>query len=350
MISHSVRSDRCWPILWATFAALALAWAAPCGLSQGSGQTAPPPSDPGLEWAPWQLARVVDGDTLGVVSPDDGASELVRLLCADTEEKSASNSSATKPATAFGLYTAGWAAGWFRPLEGEPSPPTVYLGHEVGGEDRDSYGRLLAHVWYRGCNYGTKLVREGWSPYFNKYGNSRVYDVELREAQRLAQEERLGIWDPERAKEGATRPYAELLEWWDLRASLIDRFREWDREHPDEVLEVRTDLEEIRQRCADGEDLVVFGEIVNIREVRGGNLWLEFDTPRDLPFIVFVPSSARRALDGSHLGEITGTYARNYAYFRGTGAMYHDIAEIVFSSAEQILLDWPPNGRGAAGL
>jgi hypothetical protein len=30
--------------------------------------------------------------------------------------------------------------------------------------------------------------------------------------------------------------------------------------------------------------------------------------------------------------------------------MYHDIAEIVFSSAEQILLDWPPNGRGAAGL
>lgn len=339
---------RQWPLLWAALAAIALVWLAPRG--QGSlSQPAPPPATRGMEWHPWELSRTIDGDTLAVRHPDDGNEELVRLLCVDTEEKGEAGTSATKPKTAFGVYTAGWAAGWFEPLEGEPHPPVAYLGHEVGGEERDSFGRLLAYVWYRGCNYNLKLVREGWSPYFNKYGNSRVYHSEFVEAQSEAQREHLGIWDPTRVAEGDTRPYERLLDWWNLRAEVIDAFRAWDDAHPNEVLEVRTDLDEILERCKTGAEMVVFGEVVNIREVRGGNLWLEFDTPRDRPFIVFVPSSARDELDRSPLDEITGEYSRNYAYFRGRGAQYHDIGEIVFGDAGQIALTWPADGGESPG-
>jgi micrococcal nuclease len=301
-----------------------------------------PPQAPGIEWEEWVLSRVVDGDTIEVVHPVDGTEEQVRLICVDTEEKGAYGTSETKPKTAFGVYTAGWAAGWFEPLEGEPAPPTVHLGFETGGERRGIYGRLLAHVWYRDENFNLKLVREGWSPYFNKYGNSRVFHEEFVEAQQEAREQQLGVWDPARQDEGATRPYELLVPWWELRARVIDDFRAYDEEHPDEVLDIRTDLEKIRERCEAGEDLVVFGAVSNVRTVGRNNLWIEFGTPDDERFIVFVPVSTRDLLEESCLDEVTEELGRGYAYFQGTGTMYHDIAEIVFEDPSQISLTWPP--------
>lgn len=37
-----------------------------------------------------------------------------------------------------------------------------------------NYGRLLCYVHQGDDNYNLKLIKEGWSPFFYKYGRSRI--------------------------------------------------------------------------------------------------------------------------------------------------------------------------------
>lgn len=282
------------------------------------------------------LVSVVDGDTI-VVSMA-GAEQTVRLQCVDTEESQrVPGLASTKPVTDFGIYTAGYATGWFAPLPAETST-AVELETEPGQRQMDAYGRLLAYAHVRGENFCLKLVREGWSPYFNKYGHSTLYRDEFIAAQKAAQRDGLGIWatTPSSEHPPAGRPYSELLPWWDARAQAIDRFRALEAAFPGRVLEVARDLDTIRERCAAGAELTVFGAVSNVRSVRKGNLWLEFEGVPENRFIVFVPAAARNELDASPLNEHTGEFKQNYLYFSGRGQVYHGMAEMVFSSRDQI--------------
>jgi hypothetical protein len=70
---------------------------------------------------------------------------------------------------------------------------------------RDNFGRLLCYVHKGDENYNLKLTREGWSPYFVKYGRSRLIDAQFMAAEAEAQAKRSVVWDPDRTV-GKARP------------------------------------------------------------------------------------------------------------------------------------------------
>jgi micrococcal nuclease len=223
----------------------------------------------------YDVVRVVDGDTLHVRI--DGEVEKLRLLSVDTEERLRGNpnASATKPETMFGEECARWAEGFFADLaEGEALPRVgLRFPTEWGDEPRrDVYGRLLCHVVLPdGTDFNLLLVELGKSPYFNKYGNSRVCHPELVAAQARARAAKRGIWDPATnapatpGAPAARRPYAELLPWWQARADAIDAFRARAAAAPDEHADAEdpASLARAFATCAADAraEVEVFGEI-----------------------------------------------------------------------------------------
>ncbi len=176
----------------------------------------------------FDIVWVVDGDTVHITY--HGKKEKLRLLSVDTEEKG--DVGPTKPATVFGQECALWADEFFSSRAKEGEPARIGLIFPGGKERRDIYGRLLCHVVLEdGTDFNLLLVQLGKSPYFNKYGNSTICHERFVAAQKAAQKAKLGIWNPETNKpdkegrESASRPYPELLAWWNARAQAIDNFR-----------------------------------------------------------------------------------------------------------------------------
>jgi len=174
----------------------------------------------------FDVLRVVDGDTIWIER--EGERVKLRLLSLDTEEKwmESGGVSASKPSTRYGDVATGWVQGFFTPRTPDAGPVRVGLRFPDGDERFDVYGRLLCHViTEEGIDFNLLAVRLGLSPYFNKYGNSRIDHAAFAEAQRLARREKRGVWSPETNEGGARRPYARLLPWWDARAEALDAFR-----------------------------------------------------------------------------------------------------------------------------
>ncbi|HEY8121038.1 MAG TPA: thermonuclease family protein [Myxococcota bacterium] len=121
---------------------------------------------------PCDVTRVVDGDTLTVRCA--GRKERVRMLQIDTPERE-------QP-----LYLQAGDA-----LELAIAGRRVEL--ELGPEPRDDYGRLLAYVFADGENLNLRMIRDGWSPYFDRYG-AGAYPREFADAERAAREAARGIW------------------------------------------------------------------------------------------------------------------------------------------------------------
>jgi endonuclease YncB( thermonuclease family) len=128
---------------------------------------------PGARIGPCSVTHVADGDTLNVRC--GARKERVRLLQVDTPERD-------EP-----LYEEASHA-----LEALIAERAVEL--ELGVvEERDDHGRLLAYVHAGGENLNLALIRDGWSPYFDRYGAGR-YPREFAEAERAAREAKRGIW------------------------------------------------------------------------------------------------------------------------------------------------------------
>jgi micrococcal nuclease len=63
-------------------------------------------------------------------------------------------------------------------------------------------------------NYHLKLIKEGQSPYFEKYGRSRLYHNKSTDAEMLAQSKDLLIGNKIENESGDTRgDYTELKNW-----------------------------------------------------------------------------------------------------------------------------------------
>ncbi len=178
------------------------------------------------------VLRVVDGDTLHVERA--GETVKLRLLSVDTEEKLSgrSNVDPLKPETRFGQQTTDWAADFFARHATVDGQQQVGLRFPDGEELLDVYGRLLCHVVLAdGADYNVALVALGKSPYFNKYGNSRIAHDAFVAAQEAAARRNLGIWnagtnrDVPLGETPVVRPYERLLPWWQLRADAMDAFR-----------------------------------------------------------------------------------------------------------------------------
>lgn len=167
---------------------------------------------------PIKLVRVIDGDTIQVICR--GLKETIRLHSIDTEESAIGYG---KPATAAGIRAKHYTREMLQAGE-------LYLGlddfdsdDEAIARSRDKYERLLAHTYIdtggEEIHLNRELIQLGFSPYFNKYGNSKLYNSDFREAQREAQRQDLMIWQE------PGRNYEKLLPWWERRAAAIDLAR-----------------------------------------------------------------------------------------------------------------------------
>jgi micrococcal nuclease len=132
------------------------------------------------------VLKAKDGDTL-VARLEGGPTErieTIRLLNVNTPEK---NQPGFVDATEALKYL----------VRGG----TVDLEYEKPGvEKRDGLGRLLAYVIADGVNVNLELVRQGWSPYYTKYGKGRLR-AEFEAAEREARAARRGLWAEDRTSQ-----------------------------------------------------------------------------------------------------------------------------------------------------
>lgn len=236
-----------------------------------------------------ELVEVVDGDGLRVRR--GGRLEDLRLACVDCEEALHASDRAPrdKPQTVLGERARLWLAARLAQvseLELEPHP----------GEQRDGFGRLLAHARVPGGeDLSLALVRAGHSPYFFKYGSCPRSDAALRRAEREARAARRGIWsaDANRPRDPsapwARRDYDALGAWWTLRADAIAGWRA--RAARDPLGTARADrIDELRRAAGSPTDLFV--EVVLARTGHDGTL--ELTCAGDL-LTLEIPPAARPA-------------------------------------------------------
>jgi len=163
----------------------------------------------------YKVVRVVDGDT--VVITYQGKLEKVRMLCVNTPESVHPDKKQNIP---MGKTASNYTK---KRLKGR------YVDLEFEGPLRGNYHRLLSYLILDGENFNLELVKKGLSPYYTKYGLSKKYDQDFRDAERYARNHKLHIWgDPILAQK-----YLRLKSKWGQSRSkassstLIVQKKEW---------------------------------------------------------------------------------------------------------------------------
>ncbi len=293
------------------------------------------------------VVRVVDGDTVRV---DNGTGEeSLRILALDTEESHAGGS---KPVTQWGLKAserakAIFAAGDEVTLEFPGSEPAEVCWRKYRG----NFGRPLVYIYDKDDNdFQEIMIREGYSPYFVKYGyaNFPAHHQRYLAAERVAQVAHIGVWDQQTVNHGEMRNYASLGVWWDLRARVIEGYRAFKAANLGAaVFNTRLDYDKLVEMATAGETGVVFTELRDLRRVGGDNGLIGIGSEQQ-PFKLFLPDLDEPACQAIvHLLEnryMAGDLAhprRSYAYVMGPMKLFHGRPELVVTSPEQIT-DEPP--------
>lgn len=121
------------------------------------------------------VVAIVDGDTIKV----EGG-EIVRYIGMDTPE----TVDPRRPVECFGAEA---SAKNKELVQGK----VVELEKDIS--ERDTYGRLLRYVWMGDIFINEQLVREGFA-YVSTFPPDVKYEERLLEAQRLARDEKKGLW------------------------------------------------------------------------------------------------------------------------------------------------------------
>lgn len=294
------------------------------------------------------VVRVVDGDTIRVTIPNHPDEESLRILALDTEESHAGGS---KPVTPLGHKAKARAEQFFQ------AGDTVLL--KFPGDEplnvcltkyRGNFGRLLLFVHMDNEDFQETMIREGFSPYFTKYGNASFEDhhERYRTAERSAQAEFVGIWDQIGENGSEIRNYAALSTWWSMRAQVIDEYRELKASTANgDLLNSRLDFEEIKQRAESGDTVTVFTELREILQVRQNSAIVRIGSIQQ-PFAVFIPDVF--TADGEDLVNILRTRyiaegedhpRRSYAYVTGELSLFRDSPQITVTDPAQVTDEMP---------
>ena len=288
-----------------------------------------------------QITQVVDGDTVKVAL--NGKTESLRLICVDTEE---SYSSTSKPVTAAGKAASEMAKQYFATADGGLAKVDVEFDTddpvEVAVEKhRDNYGRLLCYVHKDGENYNLKLIQEGWSPYFMKYGRSRLYHRQMTEAESAAKAYNLMIWNPITNAKIPCRNYANLLPWWSMRGSIVEDFRL--SQATTGALSVRLQYPKILAASENAKSITIFCDLqAGINKWIGSNaliyagsvyhkldLWIpDAETDAMAPL--------KRLIEKRYAGQ-----GRGYVYISGQVEQYKSKPQIILRNIKQFS-DFPP--------
>lgn len=134
----------------------------------------------------YRVIRVIDGDTVDIEYK--GSRERIRMLNVDTPESVHPNKEKN---TRMGHKASEFTK---KHLTGQQ------ISLEFESRRRGKYGRLLAYVILDGKNFNLELVKNGWSPYYTKYGQSQTYHASFRSAEMMARNQGLNIWAEGRLK------------------------------------------------------------------------------------------------------------------------------------------------------
>jgi len=297
-----------------------------------------------------KLVKVVDGDTVKVEL--NGEVESLRLCCLDTEESWAGGS---KPVTKAGKLASKWAKEYFGVNEEGMPNGDITVDIEFDTSDpvpeclkkhRGNYGRLICYVHKGGENYNLKAVKDGWSPYFVKYGRSRLYHSAFLEAEAEAQSKNIVIWNPATNAGGNKREYNKLIPWWHLRVSVVQDYRKLGLQRG--VQSVRLDYDDIVDAAKAESELVVFCDLQGGISKQPGNGALIYAGSIHHKFNLWIPdreSPSAQAVQKLIEIRYAGEGGRGYVYVSGKASRYpkneKGKPQIVLTSTEQ-LADLPP--------
>jgi len=179
----------------ATLVALLLAGAlapGPAARVEGAPTACVNPSRP-AQLMPAFVTRIVDGDTVDTSVAGRGR-ERIRLLGIDTPEvyesekldRDAQQSGQSREAIqALGRVASEYTR---RHLDGKD------VGLELDVQQRDRYGRLLAHIWLvDGTLFNLQILRDGYAQILTIPPNVKYTDLFLA-CQREAREQGRGLW------------------------------------------------------------------------------------------------------------------------------------------------------------
>ncbi|WP_316959792.1 thermonuclease family protein [Staphylococcus sp. IVB6181] len=139
------------------------------------------PSANGLVKEEATYSRAVDGDTVRLMY--QGKESVFRLLLIDTPETKHPKKGVEPYGKEASAYTKNM-------LE---NASKIEVEFDKGGKT-DKYGRYLAYVYADGVMVNDALVRQGLAKVAYIYPPSITYLDQLKESQRLAQQEYLNIW------------------------------------------------------------------------------------------------------------------------------------------------------------
>ena len=267
----------------------------------------------------FEVIYVVDGDTIHIQR--NGKREKLRLLSIDTEEKyNKGNTSETKPYTRFGEQATGWAQGFLMPRSVDDGTIKVGLRFPGGVESKDPYGRLLCHVvTAEGIDFNLLMVRTGLSPYFCKYGYSRIDHEKFKEAQEKARTERRGIWDARTNEGGKRRPYDRLLPWWEARGKAVAAHRELSAKDPLRYLSA-DEPDALEAAIANGPREVTVLALIDrfFEEDDGSRTVLLRGGDKRRSVRVSIPKELRKAMNKHDLDHVGDNFRQNYLLIDGT--------------------------------
>jgi endonuclease YncB( thermonuclease family) len=265
------------------------------------------------------LLDLVDSDSLLVQW--EGTPRQVRLLDVLPEP---ANAGAARPPTRLGRRTLQWA----RELLLEKTPE-VQLEFPSGRPELSNSGRLLAYVHARGELYNARLVRDGRSPCFEKYGRPMIHRDAMERAELWARREGLGIWSEGRRRE----MYDRLKSWWRIRAGQVDDFR-CLRSQGEDHFDCRLDYEDIIQHAKSAATIVVFADLVRPFYLSDGSILIQVGSPHQPLSAYFPPAARPLARFVEH--EFVGEGKPNYLYLDAPLVMAGDQPQMTVERFEQI--------------
>ncbi|MDH5302311.1 MAG: thermonuclease family protein [Gammaproteobacteria bacterium] len=290
------------------------------------------------------VVDVVDGDTLKVKLPDGEIASL-RLLCLDTEE---SFSLSSKPVTPWGVAAKKFAESYFAAA---PQITIEFPGHEdvatCLSKYRDNFSRLLVFAHANGEDFQQRMIAEGYSPYFCKYGFAEFADKHLNysRAEVIAQQNDRGVWNQMEVNGSVARDYPKLCMWWNTRATRIDEFRRLRQSHS-YLLNTRWDYQTLYNRAKLGQQACIFTELGYIKRAGGVHGLIDFASEAQ-PFNIFVPrlfsdemKPLLNLLNHRYLGSDESP-AFSYAYLQGELSLYQGKPQLWLRQISQIS-DLPP--------
>lgn len=154
------------------------------------------------------VTRVVDGDTVEVTF-SNGETDTIRLIGVDTPETVSSNENPAEYGIPDTTQGRNWLLHWGDEAtsfaQDELDGSTIRVVTDPKGDERGSYGRLLAYIYYGdGTNFNRELLERGLARRYDD--SSFTLRSEFGSIEETAQSENRGLWAFEQQSTAAPTP------------------------------------------------------------------------------------------------------------------------------------------------